>query len=71
MANMKDDSEIFQIIERLRTHSLNAPSGISEKIVSALQRLASYSNKSSFDENDKYAINVLLREILNAPVQRF
>lgn len=71
MENMKDDAEISQIIERLRTHAISAPSGISENIISTLQQLASYSNKGSFDEKDKKEINQLFREILNAPIQKF
>lgn len=69
--SMTGDVEIQQIIERLRVHSISAPSGISEAVISKLQKLTPYSNKSSFDENDKKEINQILQEILNAPVQRF
>lgn len=69
--SMTGDVEIQQIIERLRVHSISAPSGISEVVISKLQKLVPYSNKSSFEEKDKNEINQILQEILNAPIQRF
>lgn len=69
--NMKDNAEIQQTIERFRIHSINAPTGVSEGVVSKLQKLVSYYGKISFDENDRYEIDKLLREIRAVPIEKF
>lgn len=59
-----------ETIARFNNHLSIAPADAPEFITSRLQQLVTYSNKSSFDENDKGEINRLIREILNAPIQK-
>lgn len=60
-----------ETIARFDNHLSIAPTDTPEFITSRIQQLVSYSNKSSFDEKDKNEINRLIREILNAPIQKF
>jgi TonB family protein len=69
--NVLNEETIPKVAEQFRNHSFIAPKGVSETIISRIQQIVSFSNKSSFDKNDVSEIHRLFQEILSAPIEKY
>lgn len=69
--SLDNDTGILATIEHFRNHSLISPTGASEAIVSNLQKLSYFSNKTSFTDEDKAEINQLIQAIKRVPIEKY
>jgi TonB family protein len=68
--SIDDEPNLREMLENLRQHSINAPFGVDERVVSNLQQLGSYTNKPEFDGADKERIRSLLLSVLLIPIEK-